>query len=103
MERIPVSIGMPYGGSFQSSDYTSYLLFLCIFSPDADSTWTWYDQWGRPRFSQERRQADSGVYGYVNYDDLGRVVESGISTLAITGRAFVDQVNNPGFPSMKCI
>ncbi len=81
-------------------EYNSLGQLVSSFSPDADSTWTWYDQWGRPRFSQERRQADSGVYGYVNYDDLGRVVESGISTLAIAGRAFVDQVNNPGFPSM---
>jgi RHS repeat-associated protein len=68
-------------------------------TPDAGTVHLWYDQWGRPRFSQDQRQADSGLYSYVKYDRLGRVVESGASTDSISGSAFAGKADLATFPT----
>jgi len=46
-----------------------------------------YAQDGRIRFSQSALQRPTGRYSYSNYDDAGRVVESGEFTPAATGTA----------------
>ncbi len=68
-------------------------------TPDGGTSRVWYDQWGRPRFSQDQRQNTLGQYSYVKYDRLGRVVQSGVSSDDIASDAFVAQANSASFPS----
>ncbi|MEP7220542.1 MAG: thrombospondin type 3 repeat-containing protein, partial [Bacteroidota bacterium] len=69
-------------------------------TPDGDTSHVWYDQWGRPRFSQDQAQKASLRYSYVKYDYLGRVAETGESGQA-GGGAFANagNINNSSFPA----
>jgi|GEM_PF-1945622 len=66
-------------------------------TPDGGTSRAWYDRYGRPRFSQEAYQAATGEYSYVRYDQLGRAVESGVSTQ--TPALLSDNVEDNSFPT----
>lgn len=47
------------------------------YTPDADSTYTWYDKIGLPVFSQNAKQRAQDQVSYTKYDPLKRVTEVG--------------------------
>ena len=81
-------------------DYDSEGRLVRSKTPDGGESKVWYDQFGRLRFSQDARLAARGEYSYSKFDELGRTIESGVSTEDITGDAFLQDtnINDPDFP-----
>lgn len=57
--------------------YNSLNQLVKQWTPDADSTWFWYDELGRIILSQNSKQRPFDQYSYTIYDNLSRVVEVG--------------------------
>ncbi len=69
-------------------------------SPDGGIKQFWYNSIGQLRFSQNAQQAQDGKYAYLKYDELGRIIESGISTQSVSGiDNFTTQVDVQEFPN----
>ncbi len=68
-------------------------------TPDGGIKQFWYNNVGQLRFSQNAKQMTEGNYCYLKYDDLGRVVEAGLSTLNATNQDFVDHVEEQSYPN----
>lgn len=82
-------------------------------TPDGGETFFVYDNKGQLRFSQNAQQKIEGSYSYTKYDNLGRIIEVGKSSLEETTNGntadFTDEniysdyeteaQNNPDFPS----
>lgn len=57
-------------------------------TPDAGVTKFLYNKMGMLRFSQNAQQAIDNTYSYTKYDELGRLIEVGQASSAITGVNF---------------
>jgi hypothetical protein len=57
--------------------YNSLNAMVWSETPDGGVHQSWYDGLARPVLSQNAKQAAEGTYAYVEYDPLGRAVESG--------------------------
>lgn len=68
-------------------------------TPDGGETKFYYDKLSRLRFSQNAEQVTRNAYSYIKYDELGRTIESGESTLNGVGGAFITETENQTFPS----
>ncbi|MFT5821470.1 MAG: RHS repeat-associated protein [Crocinitomix sp.] len=68
-------------------------------SPDGGESKFYYDDLSRMRFSQNAYQVANDIYSYMKYDDLGRVIESGISSLDAVGQGFLSNIENQNYPA----
>ncbi len=68
-------------------------------TPDGGEKKLWYNGIGQLRFSQNAKQKTDGTYAYLKYDDLGRITESGLSTLDATSQAFANNIETPSYPN----
>jgi RHS repeat-associated protein len=70
-------------------------------TPDGGVKEFWYNSIGQLRFSQNEKQAaeSSPKYAYLKYDELGRIVEAGISTLDGSAQAFAGNTEDDDYPS----
>jgi len=82
-EQDEISEPITYQNVFQY-EYTSLNQLKRSYSPDAGISRYIYDNKGRLRFSQNADQANTGNFNYINYDYLGRVVETGVYILPET-------------------
>ncbi|PIE88103.1 MAG: hypothetical protein CSA04_03630, partial [Bacteroidetes bacterium] len=64
-------------------------------TPDGGTTNFWYNSMGQLRLSQNEKQLTSLHYAYTKYDNLGRVIETGI-TRNISNIS--SQLDDPDFP-----
>ncbi len=58
-------------------EYDSTGQLLHVQDPDEGETWFKYRKDGQIRFSQNSKQASNDEFSYANYDDRGRLIESG--------------------------
>ena len=81
-------------------DYNSLGQLIATQSIDGGLTEFWYDRLGRLRFSQDARLRALNEYAYTKFDELGRVVETGISSDSITADGFLadSNIGNRLFP-----
>lgn len=68
-------------------------------TPDAGRTYFVYAKDGKLRFSQNAKQRSSKQFFYNNYDDEGRLVESGVYSRLITGNG--DDEGGSGNPIIR--
>ena len=68
-------------------------------TPDGGESKFYYDAISRLRFSQNAYQVANEIYSYMKYDDLGRVIEAGTSTLDASGQGFIAFVEDQTYPS----
>jgi RHS repeat-associated protein len=82
------------------TSFTYNSLGQCIAktTPDAGTISFYYNKVGQMRFSQSARQLAGSSYGYIKYDELGRPIEKGKSTLSAS--TFYQNVENMSFPSV---
>jgi RHS repeat-associated protein len=66
-------------------------------TPDGGITNFWYDSKGELRISQNAKQKLAGTYSYTKYDNLGRILEVGESSLA--GYTTQSNLDNATFPT----
>ncbi|HVZ37898.1 MAG TPA: thrombospondin type 3 repeat-containing protein, partial [Candidatus Kapabacteria bacterium] len=67
-------------------------------TPDGNASRVWYDSAGRPRFTQNFDQFGRGAFGYMRYDALGRMVETGESLVGNVATLTANADDNT-FPS----
>jgi RHS repeat-associated protein len=67
-------------------------------TPDGGITQFWYNTKGQLRFSQNAKQDADGIYSYLKYDALGRIVESGESKLYVEDDEFISYASEETFP-----
>jgi RHS repeat-associated protein len=54
-------------------------------TPDEGTIKYLYNQWNQLRFQQDAQQDSDGVFSYIHYDALGRVVETGVANESSAG------------------
>ncbi len=94
--------GSPTSHTFITEyEYDSEGRLIRSLTPDGGESHVWYDQYGRVRFSQDARLEARNEYAYSKFDELGRVVESGVSSEEISSNDFLLPANldYPDFPS----
>lgn len=90
---VPATGTVPDHMMIASTEYNSLGSQLSATSPDAGITMFLYAKDGRLRFSQNARQRASNAdlnlrtFSYINYDEIGRVVETGEYDPTISGAA----------------
>ncbi|MGD1848195.1 MAG: RHS repeat domain-containing protein, partial [Salibacteraceae bacterium] len=88
----------PAHSLFTEYQYNSLNNMVRKETPDGGEAFYHYDRLGRIRFSQDPVQQQQGQYAYTRYDNLGRVVETGLSSDSLH-RIHEDRyTNNNGFP-----
>lgn len=68
-------------------------------TPDGGETKFYYDELSRLRFSQDAYQLANDIYSYMKYDNLGRVIEVGISNLDAAGQGFLANTEDQNYPA----
>jgi len=82
-------------------EYNSLGQLIKQDTPDGDTTEFYYNNLGQLRFSQNAQQQVDSTYSYTKYDALGRILEVGQSTQAISNNNFTLDANiaNTLFPN----
>lgn len=82
-------------------EYNSLGQLIKQDTPDGDTTEFYYNNLGQLRFSQNAQQQADSTYSYTKYDALGRILEVGQSTQAISNNNFTLDANitNTLFPN----
>ncbi len=68
-------------------------------TPDGGEKELWYNSVGQLRFSQNAKQKAEGNYAYLKYDDLGRLIETGLSTKDVSSQGFSDEGDDQDYPT----
>ena len=68
--------------------------------PDSGIKRLWYDDAGRLRYTQEARQVEEEEFGYMKYDNLGRVIEVGVIK-GVTIDQLLEKRNETAFPAIE--
>jgi RHS repeat-associated protein len=68
-------------------------------TPDGGEKEFWYNSVGQLRFSQNDKQKAEGNYAYLKYDDLARLIESGLSIQEVSDQLFADNVEDEDYPA----
>ncbi len=64
--------------------FNSFGNVICERSPDGGEIWFGYNKYGQLRLTQTSAQRVAGLCSYQNYDEVGRIIESGQCNLTTT-------------------
>lgn len=85
---------------FTTYDYSSRGELITTESPDEGLVETVYDEEGKVRFKQNAEQRENDKFSYVNYDEHGRVVETGEYTTDADGIYFQNYYGDYSAPGV---
>ena len=101
-EVQPKGVVCDYSGNhslYSSFDYDAHGRLIAREEPDAGKTEYRYDDEGKLRFSRNSLQAANNQFSYVNYDALGRMVESGQYSTGSNDFQFQNHYGQPALSS----